>query len=635
MNGSGDTAGVAQHLKDSVTAWDCGVGRFQNSFSNFRRHNGTFFTSTRGASYNRFYVIGRAGDGQLSPSYTIYSGDNTTRVLTDSTVSPDAQAEAFPAAATDFDRRWPSVVNTEEFLDYSRALFPLQNIVSMAAYVEGASISPGGHVIACDADGRLYSCGDHNYTGLDFGSVINLNRNALGHGPKKQFTSGQPTIDPRRVRVLQRVYGDDDSFSSVKFVQVAAARKASFALSEDGHIWMAGDVSPFASAGDFSDNSTDLPWFREKQVSEYYDRAAELISESLTFTDIWAGGDAFPVLMAKTDDGRLFMCGSFRLGQARTSKVFHEVGGFVTAVTLTNGGSGYTTKPTVTASDPDNPAGSKPTFDVLIGSGSVSGIRLVNAGWGYSAPPTLTFSGGGGTNAAATCELFDADETWISAAVGKELAGTTVVNTNFAAITSAGKIYFWGGCAFWNVDPAAWGYAAAVFDGRTGSRESPREAYLSVVGGETSEFTHIEIGLNGVNTFGLALTNGANAYSFGIKTYTPDSTDQSFLKVVDFGLGVEVFVSSIACTGSVGALRTFNNEVYTYGLAGGSLGQGSAGYTVDGTDSNRKLHKIAGSDVWQRVCAGTETCFFLIRRDEEIDEYGLIKDPLPPYQAES
>lgn len=74
--------------------------------------------------------------------------------------------------------------------------------------------------------------------------------------------------------------------------------------------------------------------------------------------------------------------------------------GKVSSALITNKGSGYTSKPTVTFS---GGGGTGAAATVEIGrSGQVVALNFTNFGSGYTSPPTIAFSGGGGTGAAAT-----------------------------------------------------------------------------------------------------------------------------------------------------------------------------------------------------------------------------------------
>jgi hypothetical protein len=81
-------------------------------------------------------------------------------------------------------------------------------------------------------------------------------------------------------------------------------------------------------------------------------------------------------------------------------------GGMVAAVTVTNGGAGYTTAPTATFSAP--PAGgTQATGTATIDAGVVTAITITNAGAGYVTPPTITIGAppAGGTQATAVADV--------------------------------------------------------------------------------------------------------------------------------------------------------------------------------------------------------------------------------------
>jgi hypothetical protein len=72
-------------------------------------------------------------------------------------------------------------------------------------------------------------------------------------------------------------------------------------------------------------------------------------------------------------------------------------------VTVTNGGSGYTSVPTVSFTG--GTGGSGAAGVAVVENGSVIGIIMTNRGSGYTGAPTIGFTGGGGTGAAATANL--------------------------------------------------------------------------------------------------------------------------------------------------------------------------------------------------------------------------------------
>lgn len=79
-------------------------------------------------------------------------------------------------------------------------------------------------------------------------------------------------------------------------------------------------------------------------------------------------------------------------------------GGTVASASVSDGGSGYTSAPTVTFSAPTT--GSTATGTATVSGGAVTGITITNAGAGYQYPPRITFSGGGGTGATADSTIY-------------------------------------------------------------------------------------------------------------------------------------------------------------------------------------------------------------------------------------
>ena len=74
----------------------------------------------------------------------------------------------------------------------------------------------------------------------------------------------------------------------------------------------------------------------------------------------------------------------------------------VSSITVTNGGSGYTSAPDVTIS---GGSGTGATATATVESGAVTGITITNNGYNYTSAPSVTFSGGGGSSAAATTTI--------------------------------------------------------------------------------------------------------------------------------------------------------------------------------------------------------------------------------------
>jgi hypothetical protein len=75
----------------------------------------------------------------------------------------------------------------------------------------------------------------------------------------------------------------------------------------------------------------------------------------------------------------------------------------VASITVTDGGSGYTSAPTVTV-------GGNATATAAVSGGKVTAITVTFSGNDYLSPPTITFSGGSGSGAAATASMVYIDD---------------------------------------------------------------------------------------------------------------------------------------------------------------------------------------------------------------------------------
>ncbi|MBI6920292.1 phage tail protein [Pseudomonas monteilii] len=80
------------------------------------------------------------------------------------------------------------------------------------------------------------------------------------------------------------------------------------------------------------------------------------------------------------------------------------VAGALAAIELTNGGTGYTSAPTVAFS---GGGGTGAAATAIVSGGKVVGFTITNAGSGYTSKPTITLTGGAGTGAAGSAVLGD------------------------------------------------------------------------------------------------------------------------------------------------------------------------------------------------------------------------------------
>ena len=84
---------------------------------------------------------------------------------------------------------------------------------------------------------------------------------------------------------------------------------------------------------------------------------------------------------------------------------FDELYESVEKITVTNGGSGYTSTPTITLDDPTGPNGETATAFATLEGESIASITVISSGSQYTETPDVTISGGGGSSGAATAVM--------------------------------------------------------------------------------------------------------------------------------------------------------------------------------------------------------------------------------------
>ena len=84
---------------------------------------------------------------------------------------------------------------------------------------------------------------------------------------------------------------------------------------------------------------------------------------------------------------------------------FDELYQEVVKISVTNGGSNYTSTPTITIGAPSVPWGIPATAVAVLKDGKVDSIDIVSSGRGYESTPSISFSGGGGVGAAASIRM--------------------------------------------------------------------------------------------------------------------------------------------------------------------------------------------------------------------------------------
>jgi hypothetical protein len=98
--------------------------------------------------------------------------------------------------------------------------------------------------------------------------------------------------------------------------------------------------------------------------------------------------------------------------QSFTTNTTRSRYGEVTAITMTNQGTGYSSAPTVTfTSSSGRDAAATAVLGTGLNAGKVVSVTITNPGTGYQSQPIIGFVGGGGSNAAATATIqADIDE---------------------------------------------------------------------------------------------------------------------------------------------------------------------------------------------------------------------------------
>jgi hypothetical protein len=132
---------------------------------------------------------------------------------------------------------------------------------------------------------------------------------------------------------------------------------------------------------------SDCPPDRIKQVVVVNSSGEET---KFDYADIAAAGEAPDEFWSIVDD-KLYLYPAPTISAGR-----------ITAITVTVGGSGYTTAPTVGFS---GGGGSGATATATVSGGVVTVVTVTAAGSGYTSAPAVSFTGGGGTLAAATATV--------------------------------------------------------------------------------------------------------------------------------------------------------------------------------------------------------------------------------------
>jgi hypothetical protein len=172
--------------------------------------------------------------------------------------------------------------------------------------------------------------------------------------------------------------------------------------------------------------------------------------------------------------------------------------GALTTIIVTNGGSGYTSVPTVSIT---GGGGSGATATAVISGGAITSLTVSSSGTGYTSAPTVSFSGGAGSGGAATAVL--ATRAVSSIAVSAAGSGYTAAPT----VTLTGGSGTGGAAAA--VLTATTLASIALTNAGTGYTSAPTVSFSG--GGGSGATATVTILAGGVT--GLTLTNAGTGYT--------------------------------------------------------------------------------------------------------------------------
>lgn len=142
-------------------------------------------------------------------------------------------------------------------------------------------------------------------------------------------------------------------------------------------------------------NGTDTNTYRWNQVSKSNNTSTGYITYNSIIQRL-GGSSTYPLRKAEQNSIIEFITAPYKLGYVKT-------------VEIVNGGTGYTSAPTVTITGAGTSATGVANID---GTGKVISVSIVNSGQNYTKETNIAFTGGGGTGASARVVVADADTVW-------------------------------------------------------------------------------------------------------------------------------------------------------------------------------------------------------------------------------
>jgi len=237
--------------------------------------------------------------------------------------------------------------------------------------------------------------------------------------------------------------------------------------------------------------------------------------------------------------------------------------GAVNQVFINDDGSGYTGTPIITFSDPPldqygNVVGEQATAVAITTSvgniQSINRIEITNGGSGYTSPPTITIAGGNGTGAAATCSI-----------------GGTLFSVSRLTITESGNGYS-GSPTVTISDPTSGVTATAIarvnsnseieslriFNGGSGYTSAPTVTFQSLGSVGIGTFVYNET-ITGQTSGTTAKIRDFKVVEAQQNEYNPPIDAQFYLNTGTFYPG-EVVVGSIS--GATYTVQNYDRDSY-------------------------------------------------------------------------
>lgn len=243
--------------------------------------------------------------------------------------------------------------------------------------------------------------------------------------------------------------------------------------------------------------------------------------------------------------------------------------GTIVAINITDGGTGYTSAPTVSFT---GGGGTGAAATAIVPASSITGINLTNAGSGYTSTPTVTLTGGGGTGATATATLSSGGtyygQVFLVTTMGRSTAGARSmaqmeVVTPVRGIASTGALTFDGPSPIYS-DPNSNGFYIIGNDanscGQTAHTSVPAVGVYDDPNNPTTPLA--------ATTINDALTRPDHVY--GLITPGPDVENvyNTLTSTMNTPSGLEAFGSAVKATAQA-------NSTY-YGTSTSTVNLGSS-----------------------------------------------------------